>query len=239
MASLLVVEDEPHIASGLRFNLEAGGDTVQVADSGEAALAIIERQPSAIDCVILDVMLPGMDGFAVAASLRARGWFVPILMLTARGRAEDVLRGFEAGADDYVPKPFDLSILSARVNALIRRRQWHRAEQQVGATAGGDQFAFGDKTVDFDAQELRVGSRTHPLTLMETNLLRYLVQHDGQIVSRRRILEDVWNLREDTDTRAIDHFIARLRKYIETNTARPRHLTTVRGVGYRFLSSPP
>jgi DNA-binding response OmpR family regulator len=238
MASLLVVEDEPHIASGLCLNLEAGGDSVLVADSGEAALAIIDQQPHAIDCVILDVMLPGMDGFEVAATLRARGWFTPILMLTARGRADDVLRGFEAGADDYVPKPFDLSILSARVKALIRRRQWPRVEQQPSQTAAGDSFTFGNKTVDFEAQELRVAGHTHPLTLMETNLLRYLVQHDGQIVSRRRMLEDVWNVHEDTDTRAIDHFIARLRKYIETSTAHPRHLTTIRGVGYRFLSTP-
>jgi DNA-binding response OmpR family regulator len=242
MASLLVVEDEPHIASGLRFNLEGDGHTVQVVDTGEAAVRLIEERPDAVDCVILDVMLPGMDGFTAAAALRARGWFAPILMLTARNRAEDVLRGFEAGVDDYVPKPFDLAILVARVNALVRRHAWHRAARPAdrGRAAGEapDQFSFGGKTVDFEAQELRVGGRTHPLTLMEANLLRYLVKREGAAVSRKNILEDVWNLREDTDTRAIDHFIARLRKYIESNTARPRHVVTVRGVGYRFLSSP-
>jgi len=241
MASLLVVEDEPHIASGLRFNLEAEGHDVRVAETGEAALEAIAERPGRIDCVILDVMLPGMDGFAVATALRARGWIAPILMLTARGRAEDVLRGFEAGADDYLPKPFELSILVARVSALLRRHAWieqARATETAGAPPAPGAFTFADKTVDFDAQELRVDGRSHPLTLMEANLLRYLVQHDGQTVSRKRMLEDVWNLREDTDTRAIDHFIARLRKYIEDEPARPKHLLTVRGVGYRFVSRP-
>jgi DNA-binding response OmpR family regulator len=240
MSILLLVEDEPHIASGLRFNLEIEGHEVDVVETGEAALDAVQARRDAIDCMILDVMLPGIDGFAVASALRAAGWFTPILMLTARGRADDVLRGFEAGADDYLPKPFDLEILVARVHALLRRRQWHQgsrrsAPEAASATASPDQFSFEDKTVDFEAQELRVGARTHPLTLMEANLLRYLIRHQGQAVSRKNILEDVWNLREDTDTRAIDHFIARLRKYLEDEPSRPRHLLTVRGVGYRFV----
>ena len=160
-------------------------------------------------------------------------------MLTARGRAEDVLKGFEAGADDYLPKPFELSILLARIHALVRRHAWHRATPSVDeAPEAADVFTFGNRTVDFDAQELRVGGDAHPLTLMETNLLRYLVQHEGQVVSRKSMLEDVWNLREDTDTRAIDHFIARLRKYLEKEPAKPKHLLTVRGVGYKFLATP-
>jgi DNA-binding response OmpR family regulator len=184
-------------------------------------------------------MLPDIDGFAVARTARERGWLTPILMLTARGRAEDVLKGFEAGADDYLPKPFELSILLARIHALVRRHAWHRergAGDQAAARAA-DVFAFADKVVDFDAQELRVGARTHPLTLMEANLLRYLVQHEGQVVSRKSMLEDVWNLHEDTDTRAIDHFIARLRKYLEKQPSHPKHLLTVRGVGYKFVSA--
>jgi len=239
MSSLLVVEDEPHIASGLRFNLEEEGHAVEVAETGEAAVRIIDERPNGIDCLILDVMLPGMDGFAVASALRARGWFTPILMLTARGRAEDVLRGFEAGADDYLPKPFDLTILIARVSALLRRHAWHhtpRPDGDAAAAAPTEAYTFAGKTVDFDAQELRVDGRTHRLTLMETTLLRYLVRHEGQIVSRKQMLEDVWNLHEDTDTRAIDHFIARLRKYIEQEPASPKHLQTVRGVGYRFMA---
>ncbi len=241
MPALLVVEDEPHIASGLRFNLEAEGHRVTVVDSGEAALEAIDVHGVPVDCIILDVMLPAMDGFDVASRLRSRGDHTPILMLTARGRAEDVLRGFEAGADDYLPKPFDLAILVARVNSLLRRRAWlaeGRVSGQPGAKPRRDLYTFAGRTIDFDAQLLHVGTRTHHLTLMEANLLRYLIERDGQIVSRKRLLEDVWNLREDTDTRAIDHFIARLRKYVEDEPSRPRHVLTARGVGYRFVSEP-
>jgi DNA-binding response OmpR family regulator len=176
--------------------------------------------------------------------MRARGWLTPILMLTARGRAEDVLRGFEAGADDYLPKPFELSILIARINALLRRHLWHLASRGAGQrpasppAAPPDVFSFADKIVDFDAQELQVGTRRYPLTLMEANLLRYLIQHEGKAVSRRSMLEDVWGLHEDTDTRAIDNFIVRLRRHIETDPSTPQHLLTVRGVGYRFVADP-
>jgi DNA-binding response OmpR family regulator len=244
MSRLLIIEDEAHIASGLRYNLEADGHDVMLRDNGEAALAELEADPSRIDLVVLDVMLPGIDGFTVATRMRAMGWLTPILMLTARGRAEDVLRGFEAGADDYLPKPFELSILLARINALLRRHSWHVTSRGPGRArtsppaAARDVFSFADKTVDFDAQELLVGAKTYPLTLMEANLLRYLVQHEGKAISRKDMLEDVWNLREDTDTRAIDHFIARLRKYIEKEPARPRHVLTVRGVGYKFVGNP-
>jgi DNA-binding response OmpR family regulator len=238
MPKLLVVEDEAHIASGLRFNLEADGHSVVLADTGEAALATLKGDSSNIDLVVLDVMLPGIDGFTVATRMRAQGRLIPILMLTARGRAEDVLRGFEAGADDYLPKPFELTILIARINALLRRHAWHAAAREAAHPSPPDVYTFAGKTVDFDAQELQVRGKQYPLTLMEANLLRYLVQHEGKAVSRKNMLEDVWNLREDTDTRAIDHFIARLRKYIEKEPARPRHLRTVRGVGYKFVAAP-
>jgi len=239
MSRLLVVEDEAHIASGLQFNLEAEGHEVTVAETGEIALDAIAAHPARIDLIVLDVMLPGIDGFRVASQIRAHGWLVPILMLTARGRAEDVLRGFEAGADDYLPKPFELTILLARINALLRRHVWNTARTAEPAPAThSDRFSFAGKVVDFDAQVLVAGGKKYPLTLMEANLLRYLVQHEGKAVSRKNMLEDVWNLRDDTDTRAIDHFIARLRKYIEKEPARPKHLQTVRGVGYRFVSAP-
>ena len=260
MSRLLVVEDEAHIASGLRFNLEADGHTVVLADTGEAALTTIAADWSKIDLVVLDVMLPGIDGFTVASRMRTQGSLIPILMLTARGRAEDVLNGFEAGADDYLQKPFELSILIARINALLRRHAWHAAAREkssnpppaavdpataatpaaaaAASDASPDVYTFAGKTVDFDAQELRVKNKKYPLTLMEVNLLRYLVQHEGKAVSRKNMLEDVWNLHEDTDTRAIDHFIARLRKYVEKEPARPRHLQTVRGVGYKFVAAP-
>ena len=147
-----------------------------------------------------------------------------------------MLRGFEAGADDYLPKPFELSILVARINALVRRHGWQTRPRRDDTPAARTSLRLRDKTVDFDAQELRVRNDTHHLTLMETNLLRYLVQHEGQMVSRKNMLADVWGLHEDTDTRAIDHFIARLRKYIEKEPGKPKHLLTVRGVGYKFVT---
>jgi DNA-binding response OmpR family regulator len=223
---ILVVEDETHIAEGLRFNLEAEGYRAAVAETGEAALELAKQ----FDLVILDVMLPGMDGFQVLGNLREQGCFIPVLMLTARGRSEDVLKGFAAGADDYLPKPFDLSILIARVNGLLRRAAWTR---QAASTDG--EFAFGERVIDFRTMEVRHGDSHFPLTLMEANLLRYLIGHEGQAISRSRLLEDVWEVREDTDTRAIDNFIVRLRRYLEDEPSQPRHLLTVRGVGYRFV----
>ena len=237
MTSILVVEDEKHLAAGLRYNLKAEGYEVETVGTAEEALALLDDGRKGFDILVLDVMLPGMDGFSLASHLRAQGQFVPILMLTARGQAQDVLRGFEAGADDYLPKPFDLAVLLARINALLRRRQWfnkdrNRAEQNDGAKV----FEFEGRTIDFEALELRSGEQTVHLTLMEAELLRYLINHEGKIVSRSVILEDVWGLREDTDTRAIDNFIVRLRKYIEDEPSRPRHLLTVRGVGYKFVA---
>ena len=231
MQRVLIVEDESHLAEGLRFNLEAEGFDAEVVDSGDGALRrLLGQSGPPFDLVVLDVMLPGKDGFAVVSELRAAKQFVPVLMLTARGRPEDVLRGFAAGADDYLPKPTELAILLARIGGLLRRSEWLRR--------GPDQYRFAGKMIDFDLLELRVGERALPLTLMEANLLRYLIAHEGKAVSRKSMLEDVWGLHEDTDTRAIDHFIVRLRRYIETEPAHPRHLLTVRGVGYRFVAEP-
>jgi two-component system alkaline phosphatase synthesis response regulator PhoP len=244
--NVLIVEDEQHLADGLRFNLEAEGYDAQVAGDGEAALSLLFDKSQEYDAVVLDVMLPGKDGFTVAAELRAAGNFVPVLMLTARGRAEDVLRGFESGADDYLPKPFELSVLLARLNALLRRRRWFdqkppnvvATEKPSDAAAAEtiEQFTFNGRTIDFANLELHTPEQTIRLTLMEADLLRYLIRHQGKVVSRKAILEDVWNLAEDTDTRAIDNFIVRLRKYIEEDPAKPAHLLTVRGVGYRFIA---
>ena len=228
---VLIVEDEQHLAEGLRFNLEAEGYAVEVVDTGEAALErLLGRHGPPFDLVVLDVMLPGKDGFSVVTELRAARQFVPVLMLTARGRPEDVLNGFAAGADDYLPKPTELAILLARVGGLLRRSQWQRK--------ASDRYTFAGRAIDFEKLELRVGERSFPLTLMEANLLRYLISHVGSAVSRKSMLEDVWGLREDTDTRAIDNFIVRLRRYIEQDPSKPRHLLTVRGVGYRFVAEP-
>ncbi|HTQ55114.1 MAG TPA: response regulator transcription factor [Bryobacteraceae bacterium] len=238
MSRILVVEDEQHLAEGLRFNLEAEGYQVQVVETGEAALDALQPGATAFDIVILDVMLPGIDGFTVISRMRHTGQFVPTLMLTARGHAEDVLRGFTAGADDYLTKPFELAILTARIRGLLRRREWLQASMAQGEmqTARDETFTFDGKSVHFDKLELRVGEQVFPLTLMEANLLRYLIRHEGKPVSRKAMLEEVWGLHEDTDTRAIDNFIVRLRRYIENDPTHPRHLLTVRGVGYRFVA---
>ena len=238
MSRILVVEDERHIADGLRFNLQAEGHEVMVAESGEQALELLLRGKAAVDVVVLDVMLPGADGFAVARELRAAGRFVPILMLTARGRPEDVLRGFEAGADDYLPKPFELRILLARVNGLLRRRQWNEQDAPPHAGEADDVFRFAGRTLDFGAMEVQAHGRSYKLTQMECDLLRYLVKNAGRPVSRGAILDQVWGLHEQTDTRAIDNFIVRLRRYIEDRPAAPRFLLTVRGVGYKFVGEP-
>jgi len=229
MSKVLVVEDEQHLAAGLRFNLEAEGYQVQVVETGEAALDTLKAESPPFDVVVLDVMLPGKDGFTVMTEMRHSGEFVPTLMLTARGHPDDVLKGFAAGADDYLTKPFELAILTARLRGLLRRREWLRAESK-------ETFTFGDKSLDFDRLELRVRDKVFPLTLMEANVLRYLIRHEGKQVARKEMLSEVWGLHEDTDTRAIDNFIVRLRRYIEDDPTRPRHLLTVRGVGYRFQS---
>ena len=236
---VLIVEDEQHLAEGLRFNLEAEGFDAEVQDNGERALARLLDPAAHFDLVVLDVMLPGKDGFAVVRELRQRKHFVPVLMLTARGRPEDVLNGFAAGADDYLAKPAELAILLARIGGLLRRSSWtHQRTAESPPEPQPDRFTFSGKTIDFDTLELTVGERVLQLTLMEANLLRYLVEHEGKAVSRKTMLEHVWGLHEDTDTRAIDNFIVRLRRYIETEPGKPKHLTTVRGVGYRFTASP-
>ncbi|HUE89904.1 MAG TPA: response regulator transcription factor [Vicinamibacterales bacterium] len=238
MANILVVEDEHHLAQGLCFNLEADGHTVTVSSDGESGLQKLVAAPGHFDAVILDVMLPGRDGFEIASELRRSGDFVPILMLTARGRAEDILRGFESGADDYLPKPFDLEILLARVRGLLRRSGWTRAVSPPAAPKTANVITFGGNTLDLDALELRVGTMPYHLTLMEADLLQYLLKNAGKVVSRKAILEDVWNVHEDTDTRAIDNFIVRLRRFLNENPTAPRHVLTVRGIGYKFVANP-
>ena len=239
MSRILVVEDELHLAEGLRFNLEAEDYQVEVVETGEAALARLLPAPAPFDVVVLDIMLPGKDGFTVMRELRRAGQFIPTLMLTARGHAEDILQGFEAGADDYLTKPFELAILIARIRGLLRRREWLTAALPAAPRVEeGDTFTFGDKSVHFDLLELHVRDQVFPLTLMEANLLRFLIQREGKPVPRKSMLEEVWGLHEDTDTRAIDNFIVRLRRYIEPDPAKPRHLLTVRGVGYRFVAAP-
>ncbi|MGE0815916.1 MAG: response regulator transcription factor [Vicinamibacterales bacterium] len=239
MSRILIVEDEQHLADGLRFNLAADGHDVTVVGDGGDALKVLREERGLYDAVVLDVMLPGLDGFEVARALRAESDYVPILMLTARARPEDVLQGFESGADDYLPKPFELAILLARVRGLLRRREWLRGPTEPPKPAQpppppADVLEFAGHRLDLRALELHARGRAYRLTVMEADLLAYLVRHAGQVVSRKAILEDVWNLHEDTDTRAIDNFIVRLRRYLEVDPAKPTLIATVRGVGYRL-----
>jgi len=244
MSRILIVEDEAHLAEGLRFNLEQEGFSVQVVGTGEEGLDRLLNDKEEFDALVLDVMLPGKDGFTIARKLREARNYIPLLMLTARARPEDVLQGFESGADDYLPKPFILSIFIARVRSLLRRKIWEhgapKPSSKLAARASDSPnlFKFGDKVADFENLTLQVGHETLQLTLMESELLRYLIENAEHPVSRKAILENVWNLQEDTDTRAIDNFIVRLRKYIEKEPSDPRHLVTVRGLGYKFIPFP-
>lgn len=238
MKRLLVVEDEEHIANVLKFNLEAEGYAVDVEDNGEAALHRLTRESNDIDLILLDVMLPGLDGFETVERLRAAGSFVPVMMLTARGHTDDVLRGFELGADDYLPKPFDLSILLARIQGLLRRKTWLEKDSTIEQAEELDEYRFSDRHIEFSRQVMKRDGAEHPLTLMETTLLRHLIRREGQAVSRKALLEEVWGVRHDTDTRTVDNFISRLRRAIEDEPSSPQHLQTVRGVGYRFVAQP-
>ena len=247
-----IVEDEQHIAEALLFNLQAEGFRTHHETDGDAAMQWLlsdDADAERPDALLLDVMLPGRDGFSLVRALRERQDYTPVMMLTARGRTEDVVEGFEAGADDYLAKPFDLAVLLARLAALLRRTRRQTAaaraaDEPASAPAAlpdlpaGGAFHFSHGEIDFDALELRADGNAIRLTLMEAELLRYLTEHSGQIVSRKQLLENVWHVHEDTDTRAIDNFIVRLRRYMEPYPSSPVHLLTVRGVGYRFVPYP-
>jgi DNA-binding response OmpR family regulator len=236
VARILLVEDEAHLAEGIRFNLELDGYEVEMIADGLAAVARLvpeDAGPAApeLDLVVLDVMLPGLDGFRIVRRMRQAGNFTPVLMLTAKSLPEDMVQGLEAGADDYLAKPFDLPVLLARVKGLIRRRDWTR-----GGAGDLDIARIGDAEADFRRFEIRRQGETFRLTLLEAMLLKLLVQHRGQVVSKSEILEKVWNLDPETETRAVDNFVMRLRRHLGDNPRAPRHLETVRGAGYRLTS---
>jgi DNA-binding response OmpR family regulator len=240
---IAVIEDEDHLAQGLLFNLQAEGYRTHHEADGDAALAYLLAPQEKPAAVLLDCMLPGTDGFTIVRSLRDAAVYTPVLLLTARSRPEDILEGIEAGADDYLPKPFDLNILLVRLKSLLRRTAWQSippsdATPSEAASHEGTLYSFNHRTIRFDTLELIAPNRITHLTLMEADLLRYLTDREGQIVSRKEILEQVWRVHEDTDTRAIDNFVVRLRRYIEDDPANPQHLVTVRGIGYRFLANP-
>ncbi|MDE1155191.1 MAG: response regulator transcription factor [Acidobacteriaceae bacterium] len=238
---ILLVEDEEHLAQGLVFNLEAEGYHVHHEADGRAALQWLLSKEETPAAVLLDVMLPGLDGFAILRALREAGMYTPVLMLTARGRTEDIVEGFAAGADDYLAKPFDLNILFARLAGLLRRMHWQQGKT-VDAPPPTEEPAtrveIAGRVVDLEALEIHHDDQVIRMTLMEAELLRYLLEHPGKVIARKEILENVWHVHEDTDTRAMDNFIVRLRRHLEPDPTSPRHLLTVRGVGYRFMPNP-
>jgi DNA-binding response OmpR family regulator len=258
---IALIEDEEHLAQGLLFNLEAEGYSTHHEADGDAALAwLLEatapNAPAPPAAILLDVMLPGRDGFSIVSALRSAGRYTPVLLLTARGRTEDIVEGFAAGADDYLPKPFDLGVLFARLTALLRRMHWQAPPPTESVDTAPQPptptTTLANHIIDLDALEIRtpdepdktgspagvlgpLGCKTIHLTLMEADLLRYLLNHPGKIIPRKELLENVWHVKEDTDTRAIDNFIVRLRRYLEPDPAKPIHLLSIRGVGYRFM----
>ena len=243
MSHVLIVEDEAHLAKGLQFNLEAEGHSVAVVGDGERALDMLlgkSGDPTQLRRRRARRHASRQGRFHRGRGTRAAKQYVPVLMLTARGTAGRRVKGFASGADDYLPKPFELPILLARLQGLLRRREWMRQSPaaKISSALEYEEFSFHGRTIDFGKLELRVNGNTIQLTLMEAELLRHLIRNQGRIVSRKSILEEVWGLHEDTDTRAIDNFMVRLRRYIEDNPAEPRHLLTVRGVGYRFVPEP-
>ncbi|MFM7108828.1 MAG: response regulator transcription factor [Planctomycetaceae bacterium] len=233
MPHILVVEDEEHLAYGIKFNLESEGYTVTAVGDGQAALARLAADPP-VDLVVLDLMLPGMSGYAVCEALRARGSDVPVVMLTSRTLVEDRIRGFDAGTDVYMQKPFDLEELLSVVRNLLARRG--RAERP-GAEAAprGSACRFGDAEVNFDTWEATARGRPVRLTSLEMKLLRYLVEHEGSVVSREELLKNVWGMARAPATRTVDTFMFNLRKYFEADPSRPIHFLSVRGTGYRFV----
>jgi two-component system alkaline phosphatase synthesis response regulator PhoP len=229
---ILLVEDDAHIAEGIQFNLEQEDYQVEVAADGRKGVDLLAQSADRpFDLVILDLMLPEMSGFEVARRTRASGNLVPILMLTARDDALDIVRGLEEGADDYLTKPFRLEELLARVRVLLRRRRW---DGVATANEPLPDVAVGRSVIHFDRFAIETPEETVSLTTREVGLLRAVVDREGETVTRGELLQEVWGLRPDTKTRVIDSFIVRLRRYLERDPSRPKHIVSVRGQGYRF-----
>lgn len=232
---ILVVEDEAHLAIGIKYNLEAEGYRVTAVGDGHAALKLLEEQQDDIDLIVLDLMLPGMSGYAVCESLREQGNMVPVLILSARTLAEDRIRGFEVGADQYLQKPFDLDELLSRARSLLDR--FAKRAAQPPRQEGMTHFEFGNIHIDFKTHEVAVGGESLRLTFMELKLMRYFVENEGIVLSRDDLLEHVWGISSSPTTRTVDNFVMRLRKYFESDPSNPRHFLSVRGAGYRFVAS--
>lgn len=238
---IMVVEDEKHLATGIKYNLEADGYRVTVVGDGPTALRLFGQAGEGIDLMILDLMLPGMSGYAVCETIRGLGSRVPVLMLSARTLTEDRTRGFDVGANQYMAKPFDLDELLSRVKNLLQLQRLQLSADAAKPNLAKPRIAsteFGQVEVDFDTHQVTVAGRETRMTPKELKLLRYFVEHPGRVISRGELLEKVWEMSGNLQTRAVDQFVVRLRKIIETDPATPRHLLTIRDAGYRFLPQP-
>lgn len=233
---ILVVEDESHIAFGIKFNLEAEGFQVAIAEDGAIALAMIEAPDSQFELIILDLMLPIMSGYAVCRHLREAGNSIPILMLSARSLAEDRTQGFDAGTNQYLTKPFDLDELISRVKNLLSMSKSHVPTKTQ--TNRPQQYRFGHSLIDFQTYEAEVGGKRVRLTALQIKLLEYFIEHQGRVVTRQELLENVWEMPGYANTRAPDQFLRQMRKMFEAEPSKPKHFLTIRDVGYRFVPEP-
>lgn len=236
---ILIAEDEPHMAFSLQYNLQAEGYDVVLAVNGRIAVDIFERD-RAFDLVILDGMLPEMTGFQVAEYIRTLDAQIHILMLTALGKDVDRLRGFEAGADDYITKPFHLKEFLMRVRRMVKRSTYfshlfHTAEKSSDSTPV---LICGPFELNTETLILKTPGGEHSLTAMESDVLKEFMTHHERVLSREHLLNSVWGMRGDIETRTVDNFIVRLRRYLEKNPAEPRYLVSVRGRGYRLVTPP-
>jgi DNA-binding response OmpR family regulator len=233
---ILIVEDEEHLANGIKYNLEAEGYRVTAVGDGPSALRAVEKNPD-FELIILDLMLPGMSGYSVCETVREAGHTMAIMILSARTLAEDRVRGFDVGADQYLMKPFELDEFLSRVKNLLRRANQQQGEPTSHSHPGRvHQFEFANASIDFDSFLVTVGGESVRMTQLEMKLLRYFVESEGRVIPRHELLENVWETPGSVATRAPDQFILRLRKIFEPDPACPKHFHTIRDAGYRFTA---
>ncbi|XZE54393.1 response regulator transcription factor [Planctomycetaceae bacterium SH139] len=233
---ILVVEDEEHLGVGIKYNLEAEGYRVTLAGDGPTALRRIDHDAASIDLIVLDLMLPGMSGYAVCETIRDRGLTIPVLMLSARTLTEDRTRGFDVGANQYMAKPFDLDELISRVKNLLQLAGGKDSRVKKTKAPLVTEACFGRMQVNFQSHEVTIADEPVKMTPKELRLLQYLISNEGRVITRQELLTEVWEVSGNLQTRSVDQFVARLRKIVEANVAEPKHILTIRDVGYRFVS---